>query len=163
MVFAKLRSRLREGVRRRAGAPGQDGTATVPRSGAGTGDGPPAQGPAERREVGSTRERVVTLRDERQGEDTRHLWAYVDGEGRLHVDGHDLGPATAPVSSDGEYEYFKTVAAADVPHVVALLGGEPGDDVLDLLERDWTDQRSYELEARLRDSAIPVALRTWSG
>jgi hypothetical protein len=103
-----------------------------------------------------SRRRKVTLRSERSGNDSRYLWAYVDEDGRLHVDGQDLGPATASVSSDGEYEWFETIAAADVPRVVELLGGGPGEDVLDVLERDFTGNRSYELEARLRDSDIVI-------
>jgi hypothetical protein len=93
----------------------------------------------------------------------RFLWAYVDDTGRLHIDGQDLGPATAIVSSDGEYEWFETIAAADVPRVVTLLGGQPGDDVLDLLERDFTGTKSYDLEARLRAADIPIDRHTWSG
>jgi len=105
----------------------------------------------------------VTLREERNGADYRHLEAYVDEHGRLHIDGQDLGPATAIVSSDGEYEWYKTIAAEDVPRVVALLDGQPGDDVLDVLERDWTGAESYELERRLRESDIHVELFVWSG
>ncbi len=107
--------------------------------------------------------RKVTLRAERTGNDYRHLEAYVDGEGRLHVDGQDLGPGTSIVSSDGEYEWFETIAAADVPQVVAVLGGQPGDDVLDVLERDFTGPKSYDFEARLRSSGIARNLHTWSG
>ena len=107
--------------------------------------------------------RTVTLRQERHGDDTRWLGAYVDGAGALHVDGQDLGPGTAMVSSDGEYEWFMTVAAGDVHRVVALLGGQPGDDVLELLERDWTGSRSYDFERLLRESGIPVKLFTWGG
>ncbi|MEA2685080.1 MAG: hypothetical protein QOE93_275 [Actinomycetota bacterium] len=107
--------------------------------------------------------RKVTLRAERDGADYRHLEAYLDGEGRLHVDGQDLGPATAIVSSDGEYEWFETIAAADVPRVVEILGGQLGDDVLDILERDFTGAQSYDFEARLRASGIEVNLHTWSG
>ena len=107
--------------------------------------------------------RKVTLRAERSGSDYRHLEAYLDGEGRLHIDGQDLGPGTAIVSSDGEYEWFETIAAADVPRVVALLGGQPGDDVLDLLERDFTGAGSHDFETRLRQSDIPVDISTWSG
>ena len=44
-----------------------------------------------------------------------------------------------------------------------VLGGGPGDDVLDLLARDRTGARSWALEARLRDGGIPVGGRTWSG
>ena len=78
--------------------------------------------------------RTVTLRQERRGDDVRWLGAFVDGAGALRVHGQDLGPGTAMVSSDGEYEWFMTVAAGDVQRLVALLGGQPGDDVLELLE-----------------------------
>ena len=107
--------------------------------------------------------RTVTLRHERTGRDVRWLGAYVDGAGTLHIDGQDLGPGTAIVSSDGEYEWFETIAAADVPRLVVALGGAPGDDVLDLLARDWTGPRSYDFERLLRESGIPVAITTWSG
>lgn len=100
--------------------------------------------------------RKVQLRQERDGADHRHLWAYVDDEGNLHIDGQDLGPGTAPVSDDGEYEWFKTIKAKDVPKVVALLGGDAGDDVLELLEARYTGAGSYELEKRLRDSDIEI-------
>jgi hypothetical protein len=101
-------------------------------------------------------ERVVTLRSERRGADWFNLWAYLDDQGCLHIDGQDLGPVIAPVSDDGEYEYFKTYAAADVPRVVALLDGHPGEDIQDLLERSWTGERSWELDRRLLESGIPA-------
>lgn len=105
----------------------------------------------------------MTLRSERNGADYRWLGAYVDDAGALHIDGQDLGPGTAPVSDDGEYEWFETIVAADVPRLVALLGGQPGDDVLDLLERDWTGLKAYDLERLLRQSDIPVQRTIWSG
>jgi hypothetical protein len=98
----------------------------------------------------------VVLRDERSGQDSRNLWAYMSEDGSLHVDGQDLGPATAPVSADGEYEWFKTVRAADLPRLVELLGGHAGADVLDLLAERYTGAGSYELERVLRESGIPV-------
>ena len=107
--------------------------------------------------------RSVTLRQERDGKDVRWLGAYVDGAGALHIDGQDLGPGTAMVSSDGEYEWFMTIAPTDVERLVTLLGGQPGDDVLDLLEQGWTGSRSYDFERLLRQSGIPVNLFTWGG
>lgn len=109
------------------------------------------------------RRRTVTLRSERFGDDRRNLWAHLDAEGNLHIDGQDLGPGTAPVSDDGEYEWFQTIAAADVPRALALLGGDPGDDVLAHLGRSWTGARSYELERLLAESGIPIQRATWSG
>src|SRR5215210_7404301 len=104
--------------------------------------------------------RTVVLRDEHHGNDHRHLSAYLDDEGALHVDGHDLGPGTEMVSSDGEYEWFETIAAADVPRLTVRLGAAPGEDVV---ERDWTGRRSYDLEALLREGDIPVQRFVWGG
>lgn len=106
---------------------------------------------------------AVTLRDEATERDRRFLSAYLDARGNLHIDGHDIGPRTAAASSDGEYEWFQTIAAADVSRVVDLLDGKPGDKVLELLARDWTGERSYELEKRLRESDISIRLHVWNG
>jgi hypothetical protein len=100
--------------------------------------------------------RTVTLREERSGPDQRHLWAYLGPDGALHIDGQDLGPATAPVSPDGEYEWFTTIQPEYLPRLVELLGGEPGSDVLDLLAERYSGSDSYELERLLRGSDIPI-------
>jgi len=101
-------------------------------------------------------ERTVTLREERQGRDSRHLWAYLDDQGCLHIDGQDLGPSTAIVSDDGEYEWFQTIKAEHLPRLIGLLGGKSGDDILELLKTNWSGARSYEFERLLRESDIPV-------
>jgi len=106
---------------------------------------------------------VITLRDEHDGDDHRNLVVYLDELGQLHIDGQDLGPGTAPVSDDGEYEWFQTIAAADIPRLCQLLGGYAGETILAILTRKYTGDRSYELERLLRDSDIPVNRRVWSG
>lgn len=100
-------------------------------------------------------ERIVRLREERRGDDSRNLWAYVDEEGSLHIDGQDLGPGTAPVSPDGEYEWFTTVRREDVADLVAALGGRAEEDVLDLLAERFSGEDSYELERVVRESGVP--------
>jgi hypothetical protein len=107
--------------------------------------------------------RVVVLRSEQNGSDERYLRAYLDGSGNLRIDGHDIGPATAIVSSDGEYEWGRTIQKQDLPKLVALLDGSSEDHILDVLERNWTGRRSGELERRLSESTIPSELWTWSG
>ena len=106
--------------------------------------------------------RKVVLREERSGPDSRNLWAYFDPDGALHVDGQDLGPATAPVSGDGEYEWFKTIQPAHLPRLVELLGGEAGTDLLALLAERYTGAGSYELERVLRESGVPVEVFVYS-
>lgn len=106
-------------------------------------------------------QRKIVLRAEHNGADHRYLEAYVDQHG-LHIDGQDLGPGTAIVSDDGEYEWFSTIAPEHLPRLVALLGGTPGEHVLDILERAWTaPSRSYDLERLLRNSAIPITRTVW--
>lgn len=102
------------------------------------------------------------LRAEEQGEDFRYLWAYLDRRGNLHIDGQDLGPGTAVVSADGEYEWFRTISRRKVPKLVKLLGGRRRENVLDLLERGYTGKGSYDLERKLRESGIPTKLSVWS-
>ena len=106
--------------------------------------------------------RRVELRAEQDGSDRRFLDASVV-DGSLRIDGQDLGPATSPVSSDGEYEWSQTVQAEDIPHLIELLGGEPGESILDLLDRSYTGRNSYELERILRESDIQVRLWTYGG
>lgn len=100
--------------------------------------------------------RTVQLRRERAGDDWRNLWAYVDEAGNLHIDGQDLGPATAIVSPDGEYEWSHIVEAHHVPNLLDLLGLDAAGDLLDQLERRYSGTASYELERVLREGGVPV-------
>ena len=106
---------------------------------------------------------IQLRRETRADSSLLNLWAYVDIEGRLHIDGQDLGPVTASVSNDGEYEYFKTIEACHIPRLVELLGGKPGADILALLRREYTGEKSHALERILRESDIPVVLTTYGG
>ncbi len=49
-----------------------------------------------------------------------------EDDGGLRFDGQHL-------ANGQEYEYSLSVAAADLPTIVAALGGGPSDDVIDLL------------------------------
>ncbi len=100
--------------------------------------------------------RSVTLLDEcRADSSSLHLIAVLERSGDLRLEGQDLGPVTAPISPDGEYEYFYTIRADDVPALVTALGGAPSDNILDLLEQRWADQHSYQLGRTIRDSGVP--------
>jgi hypothetical protein len=107
--------------------------------------------------------RTVSLRAERSGGGQRFLSARLDDEGRLRIEGQDLGPATLPVSSDGEYEWVHTFQPHDLPALLALLDAPPDADILDELEQHWTGAASHELERRIREGAVPHTTSTWSG
>ena len=88
------------------------------------------------------------------GEVHLNLWARVDEEGNLSIEGQDLGPR----DEDGdlaEYEWSTFVAAQDVPAVGRLLGASDGEDVLDIISRDWLSVEGSGLEALIRASGIP--------
>lgn len=101
----------------------------------------------------SDRGRIVRLRS---GEGGRYLDAWRDADGGLHIDGQDLGPATAVVSPRGEVEWFQTIIAEDLPRLLELLDASPGADILDVLEEHWCGEGADELESRIRSSDIPV-------
>ncbi len=99
----------------------------------------------------------VVLRDLRL-DDGLHsfLEASLTADGSLQLEAQDLGGTAYLMNSDGEYEYWRIIAPAHLPALIALLGGEPGDDILELLARDWTGLRSFDLEALLRDAPFPL-------
>ena len=99
--------------------------------------------------------RSVSLQNEhREDGSWLNLDASLQRDGSLRISGQDLGPVTKGISPDGEYEYFYTVAAEDVPALVVALGGQPGIDVLDLLEQRWSGDDSYSLGAAIRSSGV---------
>ncbi len=100
-------------------------------------------------------ERRVSLRAEVNGADERYLDAYVGKRGDLVLEGQDLGPLTAIVSDDGEYEWFRYVKAEHIPALIAALGGAPDEDILDVLARVATGGGSYDLERLLREEIVP--------
>ena len=75
-----------------------------------------------------------------RGAGSRQIWRQ-DGlvvevrltdEGGLQFAGHDL--SSSPFGD--EYEYWITVLAKDIPIITTALGGQPGDDVLELVARE---------------------------
>ena len=107
--------------------------------------------------------RTVQLREEHDGADSRYLTARLEANGDLRLSGQDLGPGTAMVSSDGEYEWEQVVPAEHIPTLLAALDAPAGAAILDELSARWSGPASYDLERRIRDSGIPVRLWTYGG
>jgi len=101
----------------------------------------------------------VVLRDAHDGADHRHLEVYDDAAGDLHIDGQDLGPGTAPVSDDGEYEWFQVVRAEHVSILLRSLGASTEQPVLVALRAAGADT----VEQALRSGIIPVERQVWGG
>ena len=84
-------------------------------------------------------------------------------EGNLHIDGQDLGPGTASVSSDGEYEWFQVIRARHLAAFRELIGADANENILDVLERSWCGKRAGDLETLLHESNFPIERLIWSG
>ena len=93
-------------------------------------------------------ERRVELWHGRDHNGTRSIWGVLLADGRLKIEGQDLGPGVAAWGEGfTEYEWDWTVDAGSVVEVVEILGGSAGEDPLELLQR-W----SSSSEAKIRVS-----------
>jgi hypothetical protein len=106
--------------------------------------------------------RTVQLLATQDGDNSRFLNARVNDDGSLVISGQDLGPATAMMSNDGEYEWAHTFPAESVPLLCKALGGNGRDDILDLLERSYTGNRSSELERVIGETRDTIPREFWS-
>ena len=99
--------------------------------------------------------RSVKLQDERFDDGSSlSISATLESDGSLEISGHDLGPVTDSMSGDGEYEFWYTVAAEDVPALVIALGGEPGADILDVLQQRCAARRRFNVGRAIRSSRV---------
>ncbi len=105
---------------------------------------------------------AITLREDHTGHDVRRLWARVDANGDLLIEGQDLGPGVASFWGAGssEYEWIITVRAPHIPSLVAALGGRSGDDVLSLLAGRFRDDDRCASKSFLEERGVPIEF--WS-
>jgi hypothetical protein len=87
-------------------------------------------------------ERSVTLFDARDSDGSRSLTATVEEAGGLHLVQLHGGPAVSQAwgAAVGWSEYNVGVAAEEVPKLIGMLGGSPGDDVLGLLQARYQSE-----------------------
>jgi hypothetical protein len=108
-----------------------------------------------------TGERTVQLFQSRDDRGTRSLWATTLADGRLKIEGQDLGPSVSIFGADfTEYEWDWTIAAADVPLLPEYFGGKLGDDPIPLLGH-WIKQgNGRDPGQHLKDAGLE--LEFWS-
>jgi hypothetical protein len=106
-------------------------------------------------------ERTVMLFQSHDDRGTRSIWATTLADGRLKLEGQDLG-ASVSIFGEGlrEYEWDWTVAAADVPLLPEHFGGKPGDDPIPLI-RHWLKQ-SNGRDPGQHLKAAGLELQFWS-
>ena len=108
-----------------------------------------------------TEERRVELWQGRDHNGTRTIWAALVADGSLKIEGQDLGAGVA-IWGEGftEYEWDWTVAAVDVPRAVEILGGNAGDDPLELLKGWSRDSGGRDPGQHLKSAGLTLGF--WS-
>ena len=106
---------------------------------------------------------MVILRYQRDGSDVRSLTARLSDIGDLLIEGHDLGSGVQTVWGSGlrECEWERTIRAEHLPRLREAQGGQPGDEVLDVLAT-WCDEHgAIALTELLETEGIPVESWSW--
>lgn len=108
-------------------------------------------------------DRVVELRQERSGRNTRALTVRTSRGGGIVIEGLDTGPAVESHFGSSDYEWAIVIAAEDVDAYVSALGGQPGDDdPLDLLEARYPGDPRCVMKTFLDEHGIPCRLWSWN-
>jgi hypothetical protein len=92
---------------------------------------------------------------------TRSISATLYNDGHLGIEGQDRGEAVKFFGGNfSEYEFAWSASAPEVPKIVELLGGQPGDDPLALLKA-WTIGRGgMDPGQFLKDGGVVIGF--WS-
>ena len=99
----------------------------------------------------------VVLRDSEDANGTRYLEARMSGGRDLIIEGHDIGEGVSRAFGEdiSEYEWKYLIKKEDIPLLIKVLGGEEGDDILELIADRCTGEGAQNLEEVIRDNNIP--------
>lgn len=100
----------------------------------------------------------VELRNTSDDDGTRNLHATLDAAGNITLEGRDYGDGVERVLGCREYEWVWTIAADDVPKLLAALGAQ--DDVLAALQQRFSGNEAGGIAAFLETNGI--AVQHWS-
>ncbi len=103
----------------------------------------------------------VTLLEERNGADSRSVWASLADNGDLIISGQDIGPGVERVFGSDEYEFSHTVPSDYVLPFLEILGAIKVTDVLTAL-RVFGGSRYEEITDALETAQTSMPIRFWS-
>jgi len=111
------------------------------------------------KESGSEMCRTVVLQDRQIDRAHWRFSAKIDDKGDFVIEGQVIGRV---FSDDAwEHEWELRVERDSVPALLVLLGGEPDQDVLDVVEAHWLSTEGAGLEELITGSEIPSNLEVW--
>ena len=103
----------------------------------------------------------VVLLEERNGADSRSVWASLAENGDLIISGQDIGPGVERVFGSDEYEFSYTVPSDYVLPFLKILGATKVTDVLTAL-RHFGGPRYQEITNALETAQNSMPIRFWS-
>ena len=103
----------------------------------------------------------VVLVEERNGADSRTIWASLAENGDLVISGHDIGPGVESFFGSDEYEFVHTVPSDYVLPFLKILGATKVTDVLTAL-RHFGGPRYQEITDALETAKQSMPIRFWS-
>ena len=103
----------------------------------------------------------VTLLEERNGADSRSVWASLAENGDLIISGQDIGPGVERAFGSDEYEFSHTIPSDYVLPFLKILGAIKVTDVLTAL-RAFGGSRYEEITDALETAQTSMPIRFWS-
>lgn len=89
----------------------------------------------------------LALQHRQNGSVWLNLECYVDDHGDFSIVGHDIG-------SDSEYEWVRIVRARHIPQLLEALGAAPGENLMDIIRRDYLPVEGLGLERLITSNKI---------
>lgn len=100
-------------------------------------------------------DRKVVLSETSDGDGVSARWVRLTDGGDLLVEGQDLGPGVELFFGAHEYEFARTVRAADLPALRRALHLDEEDDLLAALLERYEGRGTSELEQFIQDAGVP--------
>jgi hypothetical protein len=92
----------------------------------------------------------------------RHLEAMLLANGTIRITGQDVSNGVLENDEFSSYQWTWRLDAIDVPRAAAVLGGEPGEDPLEVLDR-WMAANPTDPGMVLSQAGVPIQFQSRMG
>jgi hypothetical protein len=96
----------------------------------------------------------VRMRNERTESSGRTMSVSLDPDDNLDVSGDSFHPDPMPGSDSGDHEWRYKIMNSDLPELIGLLGGNTGDDIIEVVAENFSGSEADEFERIVDNSGI---------
>ena len=94
------------------------------------------------------------MRNEWTKSSGRTMSASLDPDDNLEVSGDSFHPDLMPGSDSGDHEWRYKIMNSDLPELIGLLGGNTGDDIIEVVAENFSGSEADEFERIVDNSGI---------